>query len=355
MTTKPQLPVITGPDSPAQRPTQSSPLRSRPLSPTHLAPEDPRSGHPDWRGLGLRYYPLNEYFKHRFGTRVQKISLDGGFTCPNVDGTVATGGCTFCDNKSFSPSRRVKRDAIASQIQRGIERLQRRYNNEMFIAYFQPATNTYGSLEKLRTLWDTALEDERVVGLVIGTRPDCVADEVLDLVDEYAELTYVSLELGIQTIHDASLDWMNRGHHHDAALDAMERVKNRAFETSLHIMLGLPGETHEMMMETAIQVARWHPAAVKIHNLYAVERTRLAEQVRSGEVVLMELEEYVEVLADFLERLPPDMIIERISGDAPPSNFIAPKWCLGKGTVKSRLIETLEARGSHQGSRYGGF
>ena len=306
----------------------------------------------DWRSLGHRYYSLNVHFQHRFGTRVQKISLDGGFTCPNVDGTVAIGGCTFCDNKAFSPSRRVKRDAIASQIERGIERLKRRYNNDKFIAYFQPATNTYGPLEKLRTLWETALEDPRVVGLVIGTRPDCVPDEVLDLVDEFAEQHYVSLELGVQTIHDASLEWMNRGHGHAAAVEAMERVAGRKFEVSLHIMLGLPGETKEMMLDTARQVALWNPEGVKIHNLYVVERTKLADQYRSGEVSMLELDEYIDHLCDFLELLPPEMVIERISGDAPPDNLVAPAWCSHKGSIKQRLIDEFERRGTFQGSKY---
>jgi uncharacterized protein len=306
----------------------------------------------NWRELGHRYFPLNLYLAQRFGCRVQKISLDGGFTCPNVDGTVATGGCTFCDNRAFSPSRRVRRDAITSQIERGITGLKRRYSTEKFLAYFQPATNTYGPLDKLRLLWDTATEDPRIVGLVIGTRPDCLPDEVLDLIDEFAARTYVSLELGVQTIHDASLDWMNRGHHHDASVEAMQRVAGRKFEVSLHIMLGLPGETHEMMMETADQVAAWNPAGVKIHNLYAVHRTELAGQIASGQVRLLELEEYVTILADFLERLPAQMVIERISGDAPPNSLIAPLWCLNKGSIKKRLIEILENRGTFQGSRF---
>jgi uncharacterized protein len=303
----------------------------------------------NWREMGLRYYPLNLHLGHRFGCRVQKISLDGGFTCPNVDGKVAKGGCTFCDNRAFSPSRRVRRDAIANQIQRGIEGLRRRYNTEKFLAYFQPATNTYGPLDKLRVLWETALEDPRIVGLVIGTRPDCIPDDVLDLIDLFAEKTYVSLELGIQTIHNASFDWMNRGHHHDASVDAMRRVAGRKFEVSHHVMLGLPGETKEMMMQTADQVAQWNPAGVKIHNLYAVHRTELADQVARGEVHLLELEEYVQLLADFLERLPPNVVIERISGDAPPKDLIAPFWCLNKGSIKQRLVEIMEQRGTYQG------
>lgn len=306
----------------------------------------------DWRSEGLYYFPLNLHFRHLFGTRVQKISLDGGFTCPNVDGTVATGGCVFCDNRAFSPSRRVRRDAITAQIERGIEGLRRRYETEKFLAYFQPATNTYGPLEKLRALWDIALEDPRIVGLVIGTRPDCVPNEVLDLIDEYAQRTYVSLELGIQTIHDASLDWMNRGHHHDASIDALERCQGRSFEVGLHIMLGLPGESHQMMMETADQVAQWGVDSVKLHNLYVVHRTELVEQVASGKVRLLELQEYVELVADFLERLPPKMVIERISGDAPPKDLIAPQWALHKGSIKDALNAVFRSRETYQGYRF---
>lgn len=306
----------------------------------------------DWQSEGLYYFPLNLHLRHLFGSRVQKISLDGGFTCPNVDGTVAKGGCVFCDNRAFSPSRRVRRDAITAQIERGIQGLRRRYESEKFLAYFQPATNTYGPLDKLRTLWDIALEDSRIVGLVIGTRPDCVPDEVLDLLDEYASRTYVSLELGIQTIHIASLDWMNRGHHHDASEDAIARCQGRSFEIGIHIMLGLPGESHGMMMETAHQVARWGVDSVKLHNLYVVHRTELVQQVASGQVRLMELQEYVEVVADFIERLPPNMVIERISGDAPPKDLIAPQWALHKGSIKAALNDVFASRGTRQGSLY---
>jgi len=173
----------------------------------------------------------------------------------------------------------------------------------------------------------------------------------LDLVDEYAADHFVSLELGVQTIHDASLEWMNRGHGHAEAVDAMQRCSGRKFAVGLHIMLGLPGETHEMMMQTAEQVAVWNAHGVKIHNLYAVENTKLAEQVRGGEVTLMEQDEYIEVLADFIERLPPEMVIERISGDAPPKNFVAPAWALKKGTIKQQLVSRFEARGTRQGSK----
>src|SRR5688500_12563679 len=205
------------------------------------SPHLPHHSSPDWRAAGLRYYAYNYFLRQKFGERVQKVSVDAGFTCPNVDGTVAIGGCTFCDNRSFSPSRRVPRMDIRDQIDDGIRRLKTRYDCDKFLAYFQPATNTYAPVSKLRPLFERALEHEKVVGLAIGTRPDCVPDDVLDLLTELAGRTYLSVEYGAQTIHDRSLDWMNRGHHHDAFLDALERSRGRGFEICVHVILGLPG------------------------------------------------------------------------------------------------------------------
>ena len=162
--------------------------------------------------------------------RVQRISVDAGFTCPNVDGTVATGGCTFCDNRSFSPSRRLPRRSISEQIDEGIRRMRARYDCEQFMAYFQPATNTYAPVERLRQVYEQALAHPRIVALAIGTRPDCVPDDVLDLLADFAHRTFLSVEYGMQTMHDRSLDWMNRGHHHAAFIDAMQRSRGRGFE-----------------------------------------------------------------------------------------------------------------------------
>jgi len=307
---------------------------------------------PDWRSAGLRYFALNFYLRHRFGRRVQKVSLNGGFTCPNVDGTVARGGCVFCDNRSFSPSRRVPRGAIKSQLEDGMQRLKWRYDVERFIAYFQPATNTYGSIDKLRGLYEEALDHPDVVGLAIGTRPDCVPDDVLALLSEVAERTYLSVEYGLQTIHDRSLDWMNRGHHHDAFLDAIERSHGRGFEICAHVMLGLPGESREDMLATAREVARLPIDSVKLHNLYAVEGTPLADWVRDGTVKLMERDEYVETLVDFLELLPPTCLIERVSGEAPPKYLVAPDWCLDKPGLRSAVDAELLRRDTRQGKRY---
>lgn len=312
---------------------------------------DPTIRH-NWRSAGLRYYSYSYFLRQIFGHRVQKVSVDAGFSCPNVDGTVALGGCTFCDNRSFSPSRRLPRQSIHEQIDEGIRRLKRRYTCNHFMAYFQPATNTYGEVDRLRELYFDALAHAEVVGMAIGTRPDCVPDEVLELLREVASQTYLSVEYGMQTIHDRSLDWMNRGHHHDAMIDAMDRSRGLGFEICGHVMLGLPGETHDDMLATAREVARLNLDSVKIHNLYAVKNTPLADQVENGEVELMGRDEYISTLVDFLELLPPTTIVERISGEAPGDYFIGPSWCLDKPSVLKALDDELLRRDSFQGKNY---
>jgi radical SAM protein (TIGR01212 family) len=306
---------------------------------------------PAWREAGFPYFAANFYLRQQFGLRVQKVSVDAGFTCPNVDGTVATGGCTFCDNRSFSPSRRLPRVGIQGQIDESIKRMRLRYKNcRHFLAYFQPATNTYAPVDRLRPLYEESLAHPQVIGLVIGTRPDCVPNDVLDLLQELAARSYVSIEYGMQTMHDRSLDWMNRGHHHDATIDAIERSRGRGFEIGTHIMLGLPGESRDDMLATARELGRLGVDAVKIHNLYCVKDTPLADQVASGEVRLMERAEYVQTVVDFIELLPPTMIVDRISGDAPPDYFIGPSWCLDKPAVKAAVWAEFARRGSWQGA-----
>ncbi len=302
-----------------------------------------------WKSAGLRYYSYGYFMRQRFHRRVQKVSIDAGFTCPNVDGTVATGGCTFCDNRSFSPSRRLPRGSIRGQIDEGIRRLKRRYNCDQFMAYFQPATNTYGPVDRLRALFEEAIAHPQVVGLVIGTRPDCVPDSVLDLLAELAGKIYLSLEYGIQTIHDRSLEWMNRGHGYDVFPDAVARSRGRGFEICAHVILGLPGESHRDMMATATEMARLELDAIKIHNLYAVKNTPLADDVAAGKVKLMERDVFVAALVDFLERLPATMVVDRVTGEAPPDYFIGPSWCLDKPGLLQAIATELEQRNTYQG------
>jgi radical SAM protein (TIGR01212 family) len=298
---------------------------------------------------GRRYRAFGRFLRERFGTRVYRVTIDAGFTCPNVDGTVAVGGCVYCDNRSFSPNRRLPRATVRQQVERGVALLEKRYRADRFLAYFQAATNTYAPVEKLRRLYDEALQHPQVVGLAIGTRPDCVPDPVLDLIAGYARERYVCLELGLQTIHDRSLDWMNRGHHYDAFVDAVKRCQGRGLDLCAHVILGLPGEAHADMMATADALAGLPVNAVKVHNLHVVRDTPLADDYRAGRVRLFERDEYVGVVCDFLERLPPDAVIHRLSGDAPPDYLVAPAWCLDKPALLRAIDAELERRGSWQG------
>src|SRR5262245_38635925 len=235
-----------------------------------------------------RYYPFSRYLRERFGTRVYRVTIDGGFTCPNVDGSVAVGGCVYCDNRSFSPNRRLPRTTVKAQVERGVSILSERYGADRFIAYFQAATNTYAPVDKLRRLYDEALAHPQIVGLAIGTRPDCVPDDVLDLLAGYARDRYVCLELGLQSIHDRSLDWMNRGHHADAFVDAVHRCQGRNLDVCAHIILGLPDESHEDMLATARALAALPIQGIKIHNLHVVRDTPLEKWYRAGQVRMLE-------------------------------------------------------------------
>src|SRR5216684_4128651 len=288
----------------------------------------------------LRYYSFSRFLKKRFGTKVYRVTIDAGFTCPNVDGSVAVGGCVYCDNRSFSPNRRLPR---------GVALLQERYGAERFLAYFQAATNTYAPVAKLRRLYDEALEHPQIVGLAVGTRPDCVPEPVLDLMQSYARERYVLLELGLQTMHDRSLDWMNRGHHFDSFVDAVQRCQGRGLDLCAHVILGLPGESRADMLATADALAALPVSAVKIHNLHVVKDTPLEKMYERGEARMFERDEYVQVVCDFLEHLRPDTVIHRLSGDAPPDYLVAPLWCLDKPALLRAIHDELERRNSWQG------
>jgi len=298
-----------------------------------------------------RYYAFSRFLRERFGAKVYRVTIDAGFTCPNVDGSVAVGGCVYCDNRSFSPNRRLPRATVREQVRRGIEILQRRYQADKFLAYFQAATNTYAPAEKLKKLYDEALEHPQIVGLAIGTRPDCVPDDILDLIESYARDRYVCLELGLQTMHDRSLDWMNRGHHFDAFVDAVQRCQGRGLDLCAHVILGLPGESREDMLATADALAGLPVDAVKIHNLHVVKDTPLEKMYERGEARMFERDEYVQIVCDFLEHLRPEMVIHRLSGDAPPDYLVAPLWCLDKPALLRAIHEELERRDSWQGKK----
>ena len=302
--------------------------------------------------LSRPYLAFSQFLREKFGTRVYRVSIDAGFTCPNVDGSVTTGGCVFCDNRSFSPNRRLPRQTVTSQVEHGIDLLRQRYGAERFLAYFQAGTNTYAPVEKLKRLYDEALQHPAIVGLMIGTRPDCLPEPVLQLLEDYAKVRWVCLEIGLQTIHDRSLDWMNRGHHYEAFVDAVGRAKGRGMDLCAHVILGLPGESREDMLATATGCAAFGLDAVKIHNLHVVRDTPMAEMYYAGQIPLFEFQEYVELVCDFIERLAPNVVIHRLNGDAPPDYLIAPTWCLEKGKILHAIETEFARRGTQQGSRF---
>jgi len=307
-----------------------------------------------WQSEGLVFNAFGASLRRRFGGRIQRISIDAGFTCPNVDGAVARGGCNFCDNRSFSPSRRVRLKRVAEQLDAGIKTVRQRYDKvQGFIAYFQPATNTYAPVDQLAEIFQLALtHSPEIVGLAVGTRPDCVPDSVLDLLEDLAARHHVSVEFGMQTMHEDGLRWMNRAHSHADQINAIDRARDRGFECCVHIILGTPGESHAMMMQTADEVARLGFDAVKIHNLYVVEGTPLADEVRAGTLPLMSRDDYVQTVVDFLERLPPEMIVERVSGEAPKGFLVEPKWCLEKSKLRLQIHAEFARRHSRQGQFY---
>lgn len=302
-----------------------------------------------WRDAGLPYFSRGHFFRQRFGARVWKLSVDGGFGCPNRDGTVGTGGCVFCNPASFSPSRRQACRSVREQIDEAAARLRARRGAERFVAYFQPGTNTYAPVERLETLYNEALSHPQIVGLIVGTRPDSAGDEALALLERLAQRTWVSVEYGVQSIHDRSLRWMNRGHDYAAFLDAYQRSRGRGFDVGVHLILGLPGESRDDVLATAREMARLGVDSVKLHNLYAVRDTPLAGMVARGEVRLPELEDHVAAVVDFVEQLPPTCVVDRLSGDAPPQYLVGPVWCLDKGAVRRRVEAEFARRGTCQG------
>jgi radical SAM protein (TIGR01212 family) len=294
-----------------------------------------------------RYNNFTTHLRQTFGCRVHKVSIDAGFTCPNRDGSVAVGGCIYCNNASFSPGN--KRLSVTEQLEQGKPFLRRRYGATKFIAYFQAYTNTYRDIEYLKRLYDEALACEDIVGLSIGTRPDCVADDVLDLLADYASRTYLWLELGLESGHDQTLALLNRGHTVDAFDDAVSRAQLRNLRLCAHIILGLPGETTDDMRETIQHLADLRLDAVKLHHLHVVRHTVLEKMYQRDEVPLLSLDDYAALVVDCLEYLPPEMIIMRLMGDAPRAMLVAPTWSQDKQAVLQCIERELQRRDTYQG------
>lgn len=313
------------------------------------------SSEPDWQKAGHHYFPLGLSMRREFGCPVWKVSIDAGFSCPNVTEN-GKQGCIFCDNRSFAPSRRLQTAEMATrsiheQIDEGIKQLQRRYKADQFIAYFQPSTNTNASPEHLDTIFRSALAHPKIVGLALGTRPDALPETVLDVLERIAGEQWLQLEIGLQSIHDRTLQFLQRGHDYTDFLDAFCRCRRRGIRICVHLILGLPGETRADVLATAREMARLNPESVKLHNLYIAKGTLLAELWRAGAVPLPTLEEYASLVVDFLEILPPDMVIERISGEADSGSLLAPDWSRIKHAARNAIDQEFRRRNSRQGKR----
>lgn len=301
---------------------------------------------------GRRYNSFSRVLRETFRSRVYKVSLRADFTCPNRDGSVAVGGCIYCNNAGHTPRTFRAGSSISEQLAVGMEALRRRHRAERFIAYFQSYTNTYGPVEKLARLYLEALRFPEVVGLSIGTRPDCVPDEVLDLVADLARRTYVWLELGLESMHEKTLRWVNRGHGLDAFLDAVSRAKRRGLRICAHLILGFPTESREEMLETPSLLNRLGIDGLKLHNLHVIEHTPLAVLYRRGEIRLMTRAEYATLLVDFIERLSPAVVLHRLTGETYRDLTVAPDWSVDKMGVLNAIREELERRDTWQGKRF---
>ncbi|MCW7754728.1 TIGR01212 family radical SAM protein [Desulfobotulus sp. H1] len=302
-----------------------------------------------------RFYDLNTFLRKHFGERVQKISVDAGMTCPNRDGLLGTGGCIYCNPRGSGTGASGIGKSVTEQILEGKRNMGRRYKARKFMAYFQSYTNTYAPLERLKEIWDEALAVDGVVGLAIGTRPDCINGEILDLLESYVKKgVLVWVEYGLQSVHDTTLGFIGRGHDFACFERAVSLTRGRGIHICVHVILGLPGEGPEAMVKTAEVLARMGLDGVKIHLLYVVRGTPLEELYSRGRYVCMEEDAYVAAVCDFLERLPPKMVIQRLTGDPHEEELVAPLWAMEKERVRNRILQLLEMRGTVQGSRFHG-
>ena len=297
-----------------------------------------------------RYNAFSEELKRFFGCRVHRISVDAGFTCPNRDGTLATQGCIFCGGSGSGSFGIARQLSVAGQLADGKEVMVRKYKAKKFLAYFQAYSNTYAPPERLRELYDEALTVPDIVGLIVGTRPDCLSPDILDLLTEYHRRTYFWLELGLQSSIDRTLSLIGRGHDVAAFTNAVERAKGRGLRVCAHVILGLPGESREDMLATAGYLNGLGVDGVKLHLLHVMQGTRLADMHAKGELRLMERDDYVGIVCDFLERLDPSISIQRLTGDG-GRDLVAPLWSQAKFEVLNAIDHELMRRGSRQGCR----
>ena len=296
-----------------------------------------------------RYHTWNYHLRQIFGEKVFKVPVDAGFTCPNRDGKVGTGGCIFCSSKGAGDFAGSRIKSLTEQFAEVKAMMHKKWPKANYIGYFQAFTNTYASVPVLRERYETVLAHEGVVGLSIATRPDCLPDQVLDLLAEFNEKTYLWVELGLQTIHDGTGALINRGYDHQTFLTALEGLRSRQIRTCAHIILGLPGETRADMLATAKSIAGLPVQGLKVHLLHLMQGTPMVNLYQEGKLTLMEREDYISLVVDILEILPPAMVIHRLTGDAPRDLLLGPLWSLKKWEVLNAIDAELVRRRTWQG------
>ena len=301
-----------------------------------------------------RYLNYNTILKSEFSERVQKISVNAGFTCPNRDGSKGTGGCTYCNNQSFSPGYAKPIKSVTEQIEDGIAFFHHKYEAQKYLAYFQSYTNTYDKLENLTRIYEEALKNPKVAGIVVGTRPDCVSDELLDYFTELSKRYYVMIEYGIESTCDNTLQLINRGHDYANAEVAIRKTAGKGLRTAAHLILGLPGESRDMILSHADKVSELPLTAIKLHQLQLVKGTVMARQYAENPEMfnMMTAAEYIELVIDFLERLNPEIAVERFVSQSPEQLLLAPHWGLKNFEFVHKIEKRLKERNTWQGRQF---
>jgi len=304
-----------------------------------------------FNGTDKRYNQYSAHLKQKFGAKAYKITIDAGFSCPNRDGTLSNCGCIFCDDGGSFSQAHSNMLSVEEQILAGVEKLSTRFKAQKFMSYFQAFSNTYKPVNELERIYGASLNHPDIVGLSIGTRPDCVDEEKLRLISDYAKDYYTWIEYGLQSCHDKTLSWINRGHDYDCFLRAYEKTKAYGINICVHLILGL-NETYDEMMETVQKVARLEPEGVKIHMLCALEGTKISDLYRNGKLEFMAEEDYINLCCDYLESLPQSTTIHRLAGNGLKKNLVAPRWLGKKLDALNKIDRELERRDSFQGIRF---
>lgn len=299
-----------------------------------------------------RYHTWNYYLRSNFGEKVFKVSINAGFSCPNIDGTVAYGGCTYCSKQGSGDFAGNPNDNLIMQFENIKQMMHKKWSNAKYIGYFQAFTNTHAPVNVLKEKYETILNLNDVIGLSISTRPDCLPDDVLEYLSELNKKTNLWVELGLQTIHDKTSKIINRGHDYKTFLEGVKKLKKHNIKTVVHIINGLPGEDYNMMMETAKAVADLEVDGIKIHLLHVLKQTPMENMLQNGMFELMKKNDYINLVCDQLEILPPEMVVHRLTGDGKRDEMVGPMWSLKKWEVLNAIDDTMKERNSYQGINY---